>query len=385
MKLHPLLLNPNAVLVYQAPVPENVAWDDFRRVAFQALQVMHLELEGEKVLIKPNVTSGEHFANPDLGIDTHPGFVQGMIDFAREQGTPTRRITIIEDPRDSDDNHPRHWRGTGYDRLSQETGVRLHCPTTYTCVKVAVPQPLVFPRLNVSRLAVAPNTLLINVPKLKTHNLAITTLCLKNLMGLVNVFDRHYCNQAWQELPEEISMNPRPRNEWLTHQDHEKWQHGLARRLADTAQVFALPLRGLPMLNLVEGVVGREGTGFQRGRNRSLGMAIAGLNPVAVDSVASYLMGFDPQRLIYLQVAADAGLGPTDLGKIDVYTAPEGEIVPCPDVEALRIRPVMHVISNIKEEDPDSEKLITPIVGDKSADAAFYMKPKESGPGRTEH
>jgi uncharacterized protein (DUF362 family) len=385
MKLHPHLLNPNAVLVYQAPVPETPAWDDFRRAGFEALQVLQLDLEGAKLLVKPNVTSGEHFANPDLGIDVHPGFVHGMIDYARGQDVPTRQITIIEDPRDSDDNNPRHWRGTGYDRLSQETGVRLHCPTTYTCVKVDVPHPLVFPRLNVSRLSVAPGTLLVNAPKLKTHNLAITTLCLKNLMGLVNVFDRHYCNQAWQELPQEISTNPRPRNEWFTRQDHEKWQLGLARRLADTAQVFALPLRGLPMLNVVEGVVGREGTGFQRGRNRSLGYVIAGLNPVAVDSVASYLMGFDPQRLIYLQVAADAGLGPNDLSKIDVYTARAGELTPCPDLESLRVQPPMHVISNIKEEDPDSEKLIQPVKGDKSADAGFYLKPKMSGPGKTAH
>jgi hypothetical protein len=96
-------------------------------------------------------------------------------------------------------------------------------------------------------------------------------------------------------------------------------------------------------------------------------------------------MGFDPQSLIYLQVAVDAGLGPNDLGKIAVYTASEGEIVPCPDLDALRVQPPMHVISNIKEEDPDSEKVIQPIVGDKSADAAFYLKPKLSGPGRSGH
>ena len=62
---------------------------------------------------------------------------------------------------------------------------------------------------------------------------------------------------------------------------HELWQTGLARRLADTAQVLR------PALNIVEGVVGREGTGFHRGRNRPLGLVIAGVNMVAVDSVAS--------------------------------------------------------------------------------------------------
>jgi hypothetical protein len=69
-----------------------------------------------------------------------------------------------------------------------------------------------------------------------------------------------------------------------------RWQEGLARRLTDTAQVIR------PALNIVEGIVGREGTGFQRGRNRTLGLAVAGVNPVAVDSLTSYLMGFDPQH-----------------------------------------------------------------------------------------
>ena len=44
----------------------------------------------------------------------------------------------------------------------------------------------------------------------------------------------------------------------------------MARRLADTAQVIR------PSLNLLEGVIAREGTGFQRGRNRALGLVIAG-------------------------------------------------------------------------------------------------------------
>ena len=134
-------------------------------------------------------------------------------------------------------------------------------------------------------------------PKLKTHNLAITTLCLKNLMGAVNVFDRHYCHQAWGEIPAAMRDDDRPRNEWMDETVHGRWQDGLARRLADTAQVIR------PALNVVEGVVGRDGTGFNRGRNYPLGLVIAGVNMVAVDSVASYLMGFDPAQLIYLQVA----------------------------------------------------------------------------------
>ncbi len=347
MKIHPLLQDPNAVLVIQTPPSTPVGWDDFRQAARHVLEAMQIELEGERVVIKPNVTSGEHFANPDTGLTTHPGCVQGMVEYLMGHGSRANRITIAEDPRNYNDNAPRTWAGTGFERVAQETGARLYCPTTFTCVKKEVEDPLIFHRLNVSRLAVAPNTVLINVPKLKTHNLAITTLGMKNLMGLVNVFDRHYCAQAWKDLPEEISMNPRPRSEWFDRSIHERWQEGLALRLADTARVIR------PALNIVEGVVGREGTGFQRGRNRPLGLAVAGVNLAAVDSLASYLMGFDPQRLIYLKVAARAGLGETDIQKLRVYTLQAGELALCTDVRALRVDPPFVILSGITGEDPD--------------------------------
>ncbi len=345
MRIHPLLRDPNAVLVVQQPLPTTVAWDDFRQAARQAMAAMQIELEGERVVIKPNLTSGERFADPDTGITTHPGFVQGMVEYLKEHAGQADRITIAEDPRNSNDNAPRSWAGTGFEHMAQATGARLHCPTSYTCVKKQVAQPLIFPQLNVSRLAVAQNTVLFNVPKLKTHNLSITTLGMKNLMGLVNVFDRHFCAQAWKDLPAEISMNPRPRSEWYDRSVHERWQEGLALRLADTARVIQ------PAMNLVEGIVGREGTGFQRGRNRPLGLAVAGVNLVAVDSLASYLMGFDPQSLIYLKVAARAGLGENDIRKLRVYTLQAGELALCADVRALRIGPPFVVLMGIMGED----------------------------------
>ena len=347
MHIHPLLRDPNAVLVTQAPIAEPVTWEDFREAATRVMVALQIELEGERVVIKPNITSGEYFANPDTGITTHPGFVQGMVEYLKVCGVKSDRITIAEDPRNSNNNAPRSWTGTGYERVAQDTGARLYCPTSYTCVKKPVTNPWIFERLNVSRLAVASNTVLINVPKLKTHNLSITTLGMKNLMGLVNVSDRHFCAQAWKELPEEVCCDPRPRREWFSQALHARWQEGLARRLVDTARVIQ------PALNIVEGIVGREGTGFQRGRNRTLGLAIAGVNLVAVDSLASFLMGFDPQRLIYLNIAARAGLGENDIQKLRIYLLKEGSLALCPDVRQLRVDPPFQVLTGIMGEDPN--------------------------------
>jgi uncharacterized protein (DUF362 family) len=344
IKLHPLLNDPKAVLVYRTPVPGSPTWQDFQRAARQVLAAMQVTLAGEKVAIKPNVTSGEHFADPDAGVTTHPGFIGGMVEYLREHGARRQGIYVVEDPRNSDDYQPRHWRGTGYAEMAEATGARLRCPTAYSCVKKTVPRPLIHPVRNVSRLAVASDTVLVNVPKLKTHNLAITSLCLKNLMGLDNVVERHYCAQAWQELPADQRHDSRPKNEWMDQALHERWQEGLARRLADLAQVIQ------PQLNVVEGVIGRDGTGFNRGKNHPLGLVIAGINMVAVDSVASYLMGFDPQRLIQLQVAAAAGLGNNNLAQLCIYVVENGNIVPCQDLEGLRIQPPFTVIRDILGE-----------------------------------
>ena len=344
MRIHPALSDPRSVVVWRARVDSPVRWEDFRRAAREAMAAMQIELDGEKAVIKPNVTVGEKYANPDSGIGTHPGFVHGMADYIAGHGGRRSAIYVLEDPRDTDDNEPRHWRGTGYDTLAREQVVKLRCPTTYTCVKKPVPRPLAHATLNVSRLAVGPDTVLFNVPKLKTHNLAITTLCLKNMMGAVNVFDRHYCNQAWQEIPPELRHDDRPRHEWMDESVHERWQEGLARRLADAAQVLQ------PALNIVEGVVGRDGTAFHRGQNYALGLVIAGINMVAVDSVASYLMGYDPARLIYLRTAAAAGLGSNDLAALRVFVVENGAVVPCADIESLRARPPLRVIRGLVGE-----------------------------------
>jgi len=344
MRIRAELCDANVVVVAHSPVQDPVSWEDYRRAAWQVMSVMEVELSGEKAVIKPNATVAERYANPDSGIGTHPAFVRGLVEYLHRHGVRPGGIYVLEDPRDTDDNEPRHWRGTGYVELAQDTGAKLRCPSTYSCVSKAVPRPLVHRMLNVSRLAVSPNTVLFNVPKLKTHNLSITTLSMKNLMGTVNVFDRHFCSEAWREMPSEVAQNRRPRSEWMTSSTHAQWQEGLARRLADTAQVVQ------PHLNVVEGIVAREGTGFERGANRALGLVVAGVNMVAVDSVASYLMGFDPRHLIYLRVAAEAGLGCSDLGGLRIYMVQDGSLAPCPDLELLRAQPPLRVISNIAGE-----------------------------------
>lgn len=339
MTLDPKADNPLAVIVIKIPVPPEPAEQDFKRAAREIMTALGVGFEGERVVFKPNVTIGERFKDPDSGITTHPAFVHGLIEAAQELGAG--RTNILEDPLNTDNNKRRSWHGTGYREVAAATGAKLRCPKSYTCVKKAVPDSCVHQTLKVSRLATDPHVVLVNVPKLKTHNLAATTLSMKNLMGVVNVADRHYCRQAWEAIPEKERSADRERSDTADRDLHKRWQRGLADRLVDTAKVVK------PRLNIVEGVVGRDGTGFRRGRNYPMGLVVAGINQVAVDSVASYLMGFDPGSLIYLQAASKAGLGQTDLGKLTIYTAEEGQLIPCRKIEEWVADPKFELITRL--------------------------------------
>ncbi len=50
-------------------------------------------------------------------------------------------------------------------------------------------------------------------------------------------------------------------------------------------------------------------------------MALAGLDPLAVDAICAHLMGFDPWEIGYLVHAARLGLGEIDLKRIEVVGA----------------------------------------------------------------
>jgi uncharacterized protein (DUF362 family) len=348
MRLHPLLKKPGVVIVSRTAVSAQPNPAEFIAAGRAILEAAGLELDGERVVLKPNLTTAEQRANPDDGISTHPAFLRGLVDHLRAHGARRDRTYVLEDPLDEDHDRPRDWSRTGLPQALEGTGVKLRFPTARTIVRRAVSDPLVHAERRVGRLAVDAGTVLINVPKLKTHGIAITTLCVKNLMGLDYVTDRHYCGQAIRAaLPRAAEQGGPDLCEWLTLDDHEKVQRELAKRLIDLAKVVR------PALNVVEGVVGRDGTGFHRGRNFPLGVCLAGTNPVTVDAFASWLMGFDPLKLIYLSEAAAAGLGEIDPRKIEVYTVEIGGLVRCRDAAGLRARPAFDAITQSREQDYD--------------------------------
>ncbi|MHB1357509.1 MAG: DUF362 domain-containing protein [Anaerolineae bacterium] len=164
------------------------------------------------------------------------------------------------------------------------------------CRVVQVPGGGLMFRQYLLPVAVADADAVISVQKIKNHRFMGTTLCLKNLFGL---------------LPQQPAYHAR------------QYFHHLVR------MSYMLPDLGLmmqPALNILDGIVCQAGAEWG-GDARIGNTLVAGDHVIATDAVGAFLMGHDPQgdwpQAPYvrdrnpLAVAAEAGFGTTDLNAID--------------------------------------------------------------------
>ncbi len=290
--------------------------EDMARGAYELLKALAPPLKN-RVAIKPNVTVP---ADGDSGIVTHPDFVVGIIDYLLEMGISAGDIMVAEGGGSGLPPHgmDEHYGQSGYTAMAQRRGVRLINLNGDERVSVQLPQAEILREIGIAKTVKSDDTFFINVPKYKTHNLAVTTLSMKNLMGTITPSsERHLCGISREYAERQNEITP---NGITLREEH------LCRKLCD------LSLASRPDLNIVDGIIGRDGTAFRHGKNIQTNLAIAGRNVVSVDAVGSYLMGFDPAGIGYLKIAAQRGLGEIDVGKIAIYEARYGQLIPCKDM-----------------------------------------------------
>ncbi|MFC1509959.1 hypothetical protein ACFL60_09810, partial [Candidatus Omnitrophota bacterium] len=96
----------------------------------------------------------------------------------------------------------------------------------------------------------------------------------------------------------------------------------------------ALAIR--PDINIIEGIIGRDGSGFDTGRDELCNVMVVGISILEVDSVGSYIMGHDPTELPYTRIGKERGLGECDLSKIEIYWIRDNEIVPLKTLDEIK-------------------------------------------------
>ncbi len=345
--------------------------------------------KGGSTLILPNLTWVPDVINyPTVGTNTSHdfiiGFAQGLYDLGNQNIITTARGSDAVD----------HRKSGLYDKLDSIELKLIEAKylefTHYTKEELNwhhVPgDPVVWNTIPTNKPIGDKDNLFINMPKMKCHNLGLTTLSIKNRQGGVpsgygnycnrwsvmehmcrNVygidFDRHFEKNYYQNVESAFLKH---RAAGFKHWDYEKlypkyekkggweafkklredinaieefmadidgplmWDEQWSQRAIDSAKAIK------PDINIVEGIIARDGSGFHTGKDYLTNIVIAGISSCEVDALGTWIMGHDPLEMPYLRIAKERGLGENDLSKIDIYWLKGDEIIPLKTLSEIK-------------------------------------------------
>jgi uncharacterized protein (DUF362 family)/Pyruvate/2-oxoacid:ferredoxin oxidoreductase delta subunit len=213
---------------------------------------------GDRVLLKPNMLAAKP---PEAAVTTHPALVRAVAELVREAGC---EVMIGDSPGLGEFRHVAE--RSDIQRAATESSAKL-VPFDDT---IEVQGAGTFRRITIAR-AYWDADKVINLPKLKTHEMMTMTCAVKNLFGAVVGAEK----AGW-------------------HLKAGTSREMFARLLLE------IYLLKKPALSIVDGIVAMEGNGPGSGDPVNLGVLLAGVNPVAVDVVAARLAGI-PADLLHVE------------------------------------------------------------------------------------
>ncbi|NUQ63893.1 MAG: DUF362 domain-containing protein [Pirellulales bacterium] len=160
--------------------------------------------------------------------------------------------------------------------------------------------------VRMSRLLLDPNSFVISAARMKTHDLVVATLSLKNIIFGAPIKDPGFG----------FGKQGKPGAKSDKRIAHGGGIHGINYNL------FALAWHLHPHLAVIDGYEGMEGYGPTRGTAVEHRVCVVGTDWLAADRVAVELMGVDFAKIGYLNYCAQAGLGEGDLKKIEIVGEP---------------------------------------------------------------
>ena len=238
---------------------------------------------GEQVLLKPNLLSGKH---PDRAVTTHPEIVRAVAELALEAGDTCFAGHLIGSPEQVA-------RKAGILDIADDLGIAF--VPFVNSVKIR-PSDGTFHELEVARELLEADVV-INLPKLKTHQMMGLTCAVKNMFGAV------------------VGLR-KPRLHLQAGTDKAFF----ALMLLELCETLA------PALTIVDAVVGMEGNGPGSGDPVRIGALLAGRHPQAVDTVATQLVGMRPRQVLTQWQAIQTGRSCTDLAELELAGTPLEEL-----------------------------------------------------------
>jgi uncharacterized protein (DUF362 family) len=153
-----------------------------------------------------------------------------------------------------------------------------------------------------SSIMLSPDSYVISVARMKTHNWAVATLSLKNIIFGAPVKDPGF------------RLGP---NSKAGTKSDKSTVHGSGYR-GINYNLYSLASRVHPDLAVIDGFEGMEGNGPRLGTPVDHRVCVVGTDWLAADRVAVELMGIDFAKIGYLNFCAQTGLGIADLNKIEI-------------------------------------------------------------------
>ena len=272
---------PARVLIIDAP-----SYQDVSGPISRALKELPGDLQGKKVLVKPNIL-GAHA--PEKGVDTHPAIVREVV---KQLQARDAEVWV-------GDNSGVGGYGAN-ERSAQASGIMEAASGCYRNIALNGKE-INFKSRFCNQLVVSREVLeadlIVSLPRFKTHALTVLTGAVKNTFG-------------YAVGGEKSRLHLRA----VTFADFGE------------AVVDVFSVRP-PDLSIMDGIIAMEGYGPNNGTLRKVGKLLVSRDAVALDRVMAEMAGAPVEKIPFLKVAGARKLGETDLRKIEI----EGKLERIPD------------------------------------------------------
>jgi len=240
---------------------------------------------GQRVLLKPNMLAAKE---PELAVTTHPEIVRAVIRLVQKAGG---KVAVGDSP--GVGSPLQVARRCGILAVIEETGAKFAPFSESVPIR---PQGSTFHQLEIAR-DILDADVIINLPKLKTHQMMGLTCGVKNLFGAV------------------VGMR-KPRLHLQAGADKAFF----ALMLLELAEHIA------PSLTIADAVTAMEGDGPGSGDPIHMGALLASRSPLALDTVACELVGMRQQEVWTQQVAAASHRQDSQLNQVELSGTPLEEL-----------------------------------------------------------
>jgi len=223
---------------------------------------------GEKILLKPNILSGD---NPDKCIGPHPVVFEAVAETFQKEGAA---LSFGDSP---GFGNPRgNARKAGYLEIADAMGISF--ADFENAVALSNPDGKLVNKFEIAK-GVAESDGLVSISKLKTHALTRITGAIKNQFGCI----------------------PGPRK--------AEFHSVMPNALLFSKMLVDLNLLLKPRLYIMDGILAMEGNGPRNGNPFAMNVLLFSTDPVALDSAACKMIDLDPNLVEPLVVGEEFGLG----------------------------------------------------------------------------